>query len=302
MAITRRTLLLGAAGLAASGSWSAPASPGAGHLIAASGEGLQPIGMGTWITFNVGNSPQLIAQRGQVLQTFFALGGQVIDSSPMYGSAEAVLGTLFDRTPPPAGLFAETKIWTASADTGRTQFADSQRLWRRRRLDAVLVHNLLNWREHLAFLRELKQQGSIRYLGVSTSHGRRHGELEHLLLGQALDIVQLTYNLADREAEARLLPLAQDQGVAVIANRPLQGGRLMAQSQGKPLPAWAGELGCANWAQFFLRFIIAHPAISCAIPATSQVAHMRENMGAMNPTPLPDPQQRQRMLRYWQSL
>mgnify|MGYP000217843499 CR=1 FL=1 len=278
------------------------ASPNTGHLTHQLGktrERLNPIGMGTWITFNVGRSKRLIDQRSQVLQTFFDAGGQVIDSSPMYGSAEQVLGETFKLTSPPARLFTATKTWTSSAAEGKTQFTDSLKLWQQPNIDLLQIHNLVAWQTHLPMLRELKQQNLIRYIGITTSHGRRHSELLSIIESHDIDdFVQLTYNIRDREVEQRLLPAALERGIAVIANRPLDGGRLMKDFQRASLPAWAKELGINNWAQYFLRFIISHPAITLAIPATSQIAHMKENMGAANTSPLPNSRQRAEMIKY----
>lgn len=263
--------------------------------IPASGEMIPVIGMGTWITFNVGNNPRARAARTEVLKTFFELGGGMVDSSPMYGSAEDVMGDALSQLgleKPP--MFSATKVWTSG--DGKQQIQDSFDLWRLRQFDLFQVHNLLNWEEHLPYLLELKRQGKIRYVGITTSHGRRHRDLEKLILEHPLDFVQLTYNMLDREVEKRLLPAAQEKGVAVIANRPFQGGRLFNYFANKPLPASAKDIGCDNWAQYFLKFVVSHPAMTCAIPATSQVAHMRENMGAMR-GPLPTARQRQTMLQ-----
>ncbi len=262
--------------------------------IPSSGGPMPAIGMGTWITFNVGSDPQAVAVRAEILRAFFAAGGGMIDSSPMYGSAEAVVGKALARLQRPAGLFAATKVWTESGANGPAEIAESQRLWGVDRFDLLQVHNLLAWRDHLETLKAMKTQGRLRYLGVTTSHGRRHAELEQIMKSEPIDFVQLTYNIADREAEARLLPLAAERGIAVIANRPLRRGELVARSQGHPLPGWAAEIGCTGWPQVLLKFIVSHPAVTCAIPATSQVAHMQENMGA-GLGPIPDAALRRRM-------
>ncbi|MBD3619399.1 MAG: aldo/keto reductase [Chromatiales bacterium] len=265
--------------------------------IPATGERLPVIGLGTWLTFDV----QQPAQRLPVMQAFFAAGGGLIDSSPMYGEAEAVVGWCLQRLGHPQGLFSATKVWTPGVATAAGQMADSLRLWGLERLDLQQVHNLVQWREHLETLKAWKAEGRIRYLGVTTSHGRRHDELEQIMLSQPLDFVQFTYNVIDREAERRLLPLAAERGIAVIVNRPFRGGSLFNGIQGRPLPPWAGEIDCANWAQFFLKFIVSHPAVTCAIPATTRVAHLEENMGAGRGR-LPDADMRRRMLAYLQSL
>jgi diketogulonate reductase-like aldo/keto reductase len=261
------------------------------------GEELPVIGMGSWITFNVGDDPQLRATRVEVLREFFARGGTVIDSSPMYGTSEEVIGHCLAELGAPENLFAATKVWTPLQMFGPGQMEDSRTYWGIERFDLMQVHNLLNWDRHLETLREDKADGKIRYLGVTTSHGRRHDELEQVLTAEPLDAVQLTYNILDREAEQRLLPLAAERGLAVIANRPFRRGRLFDLFERHPLPEWAGEIDCVNWAQFFLKFVVSHPAVTCAIPATSRADHMQENMGALYGR-LPDAALRQRMIAY----
>ncbi len=257
--------------------------------------------MGTWITFNVGRVPRLRAARLEVLKTFFALGGAVIDSSPMYGSSEAVVGWCLRRLADKGKLFSATKVWTGSKSRGREQIAESERLWGEKRLDLLQVHNLLSWEDHLQTLFAMKAKGQVRYVGITTSHGSRHDEMERVMKTQPIDFVQLTYNAVDREAEARLLPLAAERKLAVIVNRPFRGGSLIDRMKRHELPAWAGEFDAANWAQFLLKFIMSHPAVTCPIPATSKVAHMRENMGALRGR-LPDPAMRRRMAKYVESL
>ncbi|MEZ5534447.1 MAG: aldo/keto reductase [Thiolinea sp.] len=268
--------------------------------IPASGEQLPVIGMGTWITFNVGSDSAARNARTEVLNAFLELGGGMVDSSPMYGSAEEVVGYALHRLgKPQPKLFSATKVWTPFA--GEEQIDTSFRLWGIERFDLFQIHNLVNWQEHLQTLLAHKQAGKIRYIGITTSHGRRHAELEEIMRTQPIDFVQLTYNVLDREVEQRLLPVARERGIAVIANRPFQGGRLFDRFANRPLPDWAKDIGCENWAQFFLTFVVSHPAVTCAIPATSQVAHMQENMGAGRGT-LPDQATRTRMLNYIQSL
>jgi diketogulonate reductase-like aldo/keto reductase len=297
----RRALLrLGLLGaLAATPLAPARAAPVALRTVPASGERLPAIGMGTWITFDVARGGRLAASealttRWQVLQAFFAAGGRLIDSSPMYGSAEAVLGELLPQSPGASTLFSATKVWTPGQWMGERQMARSRELWGVPRFDLMQIHNLLDWDAHLPTLRRMKAEGQIRYLGITTSHGRRHDDLAALIRNEAPDFVQLTYNIAHRAAESRLLPLAAEHGCAVIINRPFDGGRLFDQVRARPLPGYAGELGCTHWAQLFLKFVISHPAVTCAIPATSQPAHMRQNMGALA-GPLPDAALRQRM-------
>lgn len=272
------------------------------HAIPATGEHICAIGMGSWLTFGIDpDDSQAMATRTAVLKTFFEMGGQVIDSSPMYGSSEEVIGKVLEQLGRPAGLFAATKVWTSGWRAGIRQMERSRLLWGIEQFDLMQVHNLLDWETHLATLKEWKAAGRIRYLGITTSHGRRHAELESIMQKEPLDFVQLTYNLVDREVEQRLLPLAAERGIAVLANRPFQGGGLFRRFEDRTLPEWAGEIDCHNWAQFFLKFVISHPAVTCAIPATSKVAHMRENMGAAYGR-LPDAAMRQRMLEYVNSL
>ncbi len=232
--------------------------------------------------------------RGEVLRAFFQEGGRLVDSSPMYGASEDMVGEELARIGRPAALFAASKVWTVGALAGRRQMEKSRELWRIARFDLLQVHNLLDWEPHLATLKEMKAQGRVRYIGVTTSHGRRHDLVEQIVRREPIDFVQFTYNLADREAEERLLPLAAERRIAVIINRPFDGGNLFGAKTRKPLPGWAADIGCASWAEAFLKFVISHPAITCAIPATSQVAHLRENMRALA-GPLPDAALRRRI-------
>lgn len=280
---------------------SAAAVPKMSKPIPATGELLPCIGMGTWITFNVGSVPALRAQRTDVLRRFFSHGGGMIDSSPMYGTAEEVLGDCFQRLGSTNGLFSASKVWTRSADEGPSQLADSYRLWGIDKFNLMQVHNLVNWEAHLPMLVERKQAGRIRYVGLTTSHGSRHAEMAQVMKSEDVDFVQLTYNIVDREAEDRLLPMAADLGKAVIANRPFRRGSLPDALQGKPLPEWSAALGISTWPEYLLKFIISHPAITCAIPATSQVTHMDENMRAME-GPMPDAVMRRRMIDYVEAL
>jgi diketogulonate reductase-like aldo/keto reductase len=264
--------------------------------IPAGGEALPVVGLGSWITFNVGNDPVARDARAEVVRAFFAEGGRLIDSSPMYGSSQPVIGHALAKLGHPATLFSAEKVWVGDAASGAGQMAASQAHWGVPRFDLMQVHNLLAWEEHLPRLQAMKAAGQLRYVGISTSEGRRHAELERILRTQAIDFVQLTYNLLDREAERRLLPLAQDRRIAVIVNRPFRQGDLLNQLRGHPLPGWAREIGCDSWAQVALKFVVSHPAVTCAIPATSQVAHLRQNMGAAHGR-LPDAPLRARMAR-----
>ncbi len=266
--------------------------------ISSSGEALPVIGMGSWLTFDVGNDPEKLATRVEVLRTFFAHGGRLIDSSPMYGSSEAVIGHCLAQLDNKKNLFAATKVWTFGKKRGIRKMQESQKLWGIDHFDLMQIHNMLDWHTHLATLKDWKEQGKIRYIGITTSHGRRHEKLIKALKNETFDFVQFSYNLINREAENYLLPLAQERGIAVIINRPFMRGRLFKIVKGKPLPDWAHEIDCQNWAQFFLKFVVSHPAVTCAIPATSKVAHMQENMGAGFGR-LPGAAMRQKMLEYF---
>lgn len=267
------------------------------RTIPSSGETLPVIGLGSWITFNVGDDPVLRDECAAVMRAFFQEGGRLIDSSPMYGSSQEVIGYGLARLGRPQTLFSADKVWISSGSEGPGQIEESRTHWGVPRFDLLQVHNLLGWEEHLATLLAMKQEGRVRYVGITTSEGRRHEEMEKIMAGRPIDFVQLTYNILDREVEQRLLPLAQERGIAVIANRPFRQGDLIRQVGRHRLPAWAGEIGAASWAQLILKFIVSHPAITCVIPATSRVAHVVENLRAGS-GPLPDPAMRRRMAAY----
>ncbi len=306
---SRRAVLASLAGAGAAASIGLRAAPDSAaapgpklvRAIPASGEQIPAIGLGTWITFNVGENAKLRDERAKVLRAFFERGGAMVDSSPMYGSSEAVIGHGLARVAGRRALFSATKVWTLWEGAGRRQIQESRRLWGLQRFDLIQVHNLLRWESHLETLRAEQAAGRIRYIGVTTSHGRRHDELEEIMARQSIDFVQFTYNVVDREVERRLLTLAAERRLAVIVNRPFQEGTLIDRLAGKKLPAWAAEIDCANWAQFLLKFIVSHPAVTCAIPATSRVDHLEENMGALNGR-LPDAKLRARMIRYVEAL
>jgi diketogulonate reductase-like aldo/keto reductase len=304
MALTRRTFLqtlslLGLSGISARDLF-AQGREMITRPIPASGERLPVIGMGTWQTFDTAGGEET-ERLLPVLRAFFQSGGALIDTSPMYGRAEEVLGELLPRARGGHRLFAATKVWTHGKSDGVRQMQRSMRRVGVAKFDLIQVHNLRDWQVHLETLKQWKREGKVRYIGVTTSHGRRHEELAEIMARQPLDFVQFTYNLRYREAEQRLLPLAREHGMAVIINRPLDGGGLFSAVRGLPLPKWASEFDCQAWSQFFLKYIVSHPAVSCAIPATSRVDHMRENMGAMYGR-LPDPEMRRRMAAYLQKL
>ncbi|HQS58062.1 MAG: aldo/keto reductase [Gallionellales bacterium 35-53-114] len=271
------------------------------RAIPSSGEALPLVGLGSWISFNVGNDKAARDASAEVMRNFFQAGGRLIDSSPMYGSAQEVIGYGLTKIGRPAALFAADKVWVSGGDAGRAQMEESRQLWGIPRFDLLQVHNLLSWEAHLPTLFTMKANGRLRYTGITTSHGRRHGDMEQLMKSQPLDFIQLTYNLYDREAEQRLLPLALERGIAVIVNRPFQQGALLRRLARHPLPSWAAEIDCSNWAQFALKFVISHPAVTCAIPATTRVAHVLENMGTASGR-LPDQAMRARMAAFVDSL
>lgn len=295
----REWMTLLAAGLLGASGVGAATPPPAPDLLrkplGRSGEALPVIGLGSWITFNVGDDAQARASCTEVMRHFFEAGGRMIDSSPMYGSSQPVIGQALQRLGARAQVFSADKVWTSG--DGSAQIEASRRHWGVPRFDLLQVHNLLAWQTQLPLLFALKQAGRLRYVGITTSHGRRHAELEQLMRDHPLDFVQLSYNIVEREVEQRLLPLARERGIAVIANRPFREGALVRAVQRERLPAWAAEAGCANWPEFLLKFIVSHPAVTCAIPATSRVDHVRQNMGAAR-GPLPDAAQRARMAAF----
>jgi len=262
------------------------------RAIPSSGEQIPVVGLGSWITFNVGNDRAARDQCAEVMRQFFMAGGRLIDSSPMYGSSQGVIGEGLQRLQAQSRVFSAEKVWTSS--DGAAQIEASRKLWQVPQFDLLQVHNLLAWEKQLPLLQAMKAAGRLRYVGITTSEGRRHGEFEQIMRNQRIDFIQLSYNLLDREAEQRLLPLARERGIAVLVNRPFREGALLRQLQRHPLPGWAGEIDCTSWAQVALKFIVSHPAVTCAIPATSNVDHVRENMAAALGR-MPDAALRQRM-------
>ena len=271
------------------------------RTIPSSGEALPVVGLGSWITFNVGNDRVARDSCTEVMRNFFDAGGRMIDSSPMYGSSQDVIGYGLQKLGTPPRAFSADKVWISSGAEGRAQIEKSRERWGVRRFDLVAVHNLLSWQEHLPTLFAMKAAGQIRYVGVTTSEGRRHREIEEIMRRQPLDFVQVSYSAVEREVEARILPLARERGIAVVINRPFREGALIRSVKRRPLPSWAADADCANWAEFLLKFIVSHPAVVCAIPATTSVAHVRENMGACLGR-LPDEAMRRRMAAYVEQL
>ena len=272
------------------------------RIIPSSGEEIPAIGLGSWLSFAIDLDDEAeLSSRVANLREFLELGGGLLDSSPMYGVAEEVIGKGLKRIGHQKNLFSATKVWTVGNRQGFLEMENSRMLWGLPGFDLMQVHNLVDWKTHLPNLKVMKKEGEIRYVGVTTSHGRRHDELMHIMRTQSLDFVQFTYNMLDREAEQYLLPMAKDKGIAVIINRPFQRGGLFDKFERYELPVWSKEIDCANWAQFFLKFIISHPAVTCTIPATSQLVHLRENMGAGYGR-LPDQAMRMKMIQYVKNL
>ena len=268
--------------------------------IPSTGEPVPIIGLGTWITFNVGNDPMLLDECAAVMAAFFEAGGRMIDSSPMYASAQPTIGYGLKKLGYPP-VFAAEKVWTSRPGNGPPQIEQTRAYWGIPRLDLVQVHNLVAWEEHLEILFAMKAEGRIRYVGITTSEGRRHREFERVMATQPLDFIQVTYNVLDREVESRILPLAQERGIGVIVNRPFRQKALIRRVERHALPSWIEETGASTWPQLLLKFIIAHPAVTCVIPATTRVDHVRENMAAGS-GPLPDEALRRRISEYVRQL
>jgi diketogulonate reductase-like aldo/keto reductase len=304
--LDRRSFLkaLAAAGAAASfgpslaagrpGPVAAGPAPRLTRPIPSSGEALPLVGLGSWITFNVGDDVAARDSCAEVMRGFFEAGGRLLDSSPMYGSSQEVIGYGLRRLGMPPQLFSADKVWISSGARGPEQIEESRRKWGVAKFDLLEVHNVTAWEEHLPTLFAMKASGKLRYVGVTTSEGRRHGEIEKIMRTQPIDFVQVTYNAVDREVEERILPLARERRIGVVCNRPFRRGELIERTRNTRLPDWAAEIDCGNWAQVLLKFIVSHPAVVCAIPATSRVDHVRQNVGASSGR-LPDDAIRRRI-------
>lgn len=280
-ALTRSTLL----GLAGASLLAGRAGAQTGvrmhqRKIPSSGEMLPVVGVGTWRTFDVGGKPEDRAPLAEVLRLLFEAGGSVIDTSPMYGSAEAVIGDLLAAVGTRSRAFIATKVWTTGRDNGIAQMRNSMRLLKTDRIDLMQIHNLVDWRAHLPTLKAWKAEGRLRYLGVTHYTQSAHDELESVMRAEKWDFVQLNYALDDRAVERRLLPLAQERGIAVIVNQPFGGGGLLRKLMARKLPDWAGEIGATSWAQLLLKFVLANPAVTCVIPGTGKPEHMKDNLQA----------------------
>ena len=265
------------------------------RAIPASGEKLPVIGLGTWNVFDVDLTPANEKQLGDVLSLFVKLGGRVVDSSPMYGRAEQVIGSIAAKLGLHDKLFLATKVWTRGKQAGIESMERSMSRLQTKRIDLMQVHNLVDVGTQLATMRDWKAQGRFRYIGITHYNSSAFGEVEKVLRAEKIDFLQINYSIMEREAEDRILPLAQDRQVAVIINRPFGGGDLFSRVRSKPLPDWAAEFDCRSWAQFFLKWIAAHPAVTCAIPATNDPKHLEDNLqGGLGR--LPDPKDRKRMV------
>ena len=271
------------------------------RTVPSSGEKLPVIGLGTWRAFDVDLTSDIRRQLQEVLSQFVKLGGRVIDSSPMYGRAEEVIGGLSAALGIRDKVFLATKVWTRGKESGIKSMERSMALLRTKRIDLMQVHNLLDVHSHLATLRQWKEQGRIRYLGITHYEAGAFADVEKIMRGEKLDFVQINYSLMEPEAEHRLLPLAQERAIAVIVNRPFGGGDIFERVRSKPLPDWAGEFDCRSWAQFFLKWIVANSAVTCAIPATDKPRHLEDNIGG-GIGQLPEAKTRQRMIELVSSL
>ena len=269
--------------------------------IPSSGELLPVIGMGTSRTFNKSSDPESLAQLTAVMQAFFNGKGSVIDSSPMYGKAESRVGDVLRNMKGHPEVFAATKVWTTGREQGIAEMQESARRMNVQHFDLIAVHNLVDWKTQLSTLKAWKKEGKVRYIGITTSHGRDHDEFLEVMRKEPLDFVQFSYNIGNLTAEEELLPLAQDRGIATMINRPYQRGSLFRASKGKELPSMAKDIDCNSWGQFYLKFILSHPAVTNVIPATSKPHHMKDNMQA-NFGRVPDKHQRAEMLRIFNSL
>ena len=300
---TRRAFLK--TGAVALGAMLTPLESSAGGVIERripkTGESLPAVGLGTWQVFDVAGDAAGTAQARNTLRDFIELGGRLVDSSPMYGSSEAVTGQLASELGARAKLFVATKVWTTGRRAGIRQMEDSMRKLRVERFDLMQVHNLVDANTHLATLRDWKTSGRIRYAGVTHYHAGAHAELERYTTHGDIDFIQVNYSLAEPEAERRLLRAAADSRTAVIVNRPFAEGAMFRRVKGTPLPEWAQGIGCASWAQFFLKWILAQPAVTCVIPATRNPAHVADNVNAAS-GPLPDETMRRKMSVYFHSL
>jgi len=269
--------------------------------IPSTGEQLPIIGLGTWQTFDVGSKPSKLGELEEILLTFLNRGGSLIDASPMYGTAEQVVGKLATWLGISSQLFMATKVWTTGKEEGIQQMNASMEKMNAKPMDLMQVHNLVDYKTQLATMEEWKLAGKIRYTGITHHSDMWHDAMEEVLQAYPVDFIQINYSILLGGAADSLLPMARDKGVAVIVNRPFEFGRLFRKVQQHPLPDWATEYQIRTWGQFFLKYIISHPAVTCVIPATSSLVHLRENMQA-GEGELPDEKTRLRMAEYFRNL
>lgn len=308
MLIDRRQFIAkSAAVLSGLGTVTASAAGGQGQaplfdsVIPSSGERIPRIGLGTWRGFDVGKDPAGRAELAAALQVFSAAGARMIDTSPMYQSSESVLGDLMAAARLRDRVFLATKVWTSGREAGLRQMRDSLAKLRSERVELMQIHNLLDWRTHLPTLREWKDEGRIRYIGITHYQASAHADIQRILREEALDFLQLNLSLDEPDAAPEILSLCARRGVAFIANRPFGGGGAFGRTRGKPLPPWAAEYDIASWAQFLLKWVLSHEEVTVAIPGTSDPRHMADNLGAGRGR-LPDPRARARMAEVWRSL
>lgn len=306
MQLDRRDVVKGLIATAATGSAGLmpahAAIPGVNtRRVSSLGADVPIVGLGSWITFNVGRDPKLLDESTAVIKAFIDGGGRMIDSSPMYGSSQATIGHALKKLGHIDSVFSADKVWTSSGDDGPRQIEKTRELWGVRKFDLLQVHNLLAWEPHLETLKQMKAAGKLRAIGITTSHGSRHAGIEAIMQREPIDFIQVTYNILDREVEQRILPLAREREIGVIVNRPYRRGALLRAFGGKPLPKWVAETGATSWAQFLLKYAISHPAVTCAIPATTRVDHVEENLAAARGE-LPHERLRQRMAAYVRDL
>ena len=271
------------------------------RAIPSTGEKVGVVGLGTWQTFDVGSSTTARNTLKEVLKTLVAHGGSVIDSSPMYGSSEKVVGDLTSQLKIKDDIFYATKVWTSGEASGIAQMKSSMSKMRAQPIDLMQIHNLVDWKTHMKTLYNWKEQGLIRYIGITHYVNGAHSDLERIIKSENIDFLQVNYSITDRNAERSLLPTAKDKGVAVLTNRPYAGGSLFRKVRNKEIPEWAKEFGCNSWGQFFLKYLLGNPAITCVIPGTSKPHHMKDNMGA-GLGGFPDDTQRKKMVRFVEGL
>ena len=265
--------------------------------IPSTGESLPVVGLGTWIQFDVGNSNAEKQPLGEVLKSMLEYGGKLIDSSPMYGRSEAVIGELTQNLGLAEKFFYATKVWTSGRESGITQMKSSMRKMNRKQLDLIQVHNMVDWKVHLKTLNDWKEQGIVRYMGITHYTNSSHAQLEKIIETEYIDFVQFNYSINERHAENRLLETARDNNVAVIINRPYDGGSLFGLTKGKTIPPWAKDYDINSWGQFFLKYILSHSAVTCVIPGTSKAKHVVDNMQAGYGN-LPDQKTREKMVQF----